>query len=133
LVRGPPLGNWRAFLAQASLSPLPIATLPARLCSPAGLLVQGLEPIHGKRTAESATFARPQLKTSVPLDVRTHAKLCACAALRGVDRSSLAAKFVKAGLRDVLVLDSRRKAGQVCEEGRPEEEGEAREDDEIAA
>jgi hypothetical protein len=86
-----------------------------------------------KEQRKAAVFARPPVKTSVPLDVRTHAKLCACAALRGVDRSSLAAEFIKAGLRDVVVLDSRRKSGQSSEEDRSEQEGDGREDEEIAA
>jgi hypothetical protein len=47
------------------------------------------------------------VKTSVPLDVRTHAKLCAAAALRGVDRSALAAEFITAGLRGVVVIDQK--------------------------
>ena len=59
-----------------------------------------------RRTPASAA-ARPPVKTSVPLDVNTHAKLCAIAALRGVDRSALAAEFIRAGLRGVLVIDKR--------------------------
>jgi hypothetical protein len=47
------------------------------------------------------------VKTSVPLDVETHAKLCGLAALRGVDRSALAAEFVKNGLKGVLLIDKR--------------------------
>jgi hypothetical protein len=50
---------------------------------------------------------RPPVKTSVPLDVGTHAKLCAVSALRGVDRSRLAAQFIRAGLRGVVVIDKR--------------------------
>jgi hypothetical protein len=36
-------------------------------------------------------------------------------------------------LRDVVVLDSRRRSGQISEEDRSAEEGELREDEEIAA
>jgi hypothetical protein len=39
------------------------------------------------------------------LDARNHAKLCALAALRGVDRSATAAEILKAGLKDVVVID----------------------------
>jgi hypothetical protein len=65
------------------------------------------------------------VRTSVPLDVRTHAKLCAVAALRGVDRPTLAAEFIRDGLKDDVVMDSRRKSGRVSDEDRPAEEGES--------
>ena len=62
--------------------------------------------------------SRPPLRCSVPLDVRTHAKLCAVAALRGVDRSTLAAGFIRDGLKDVVVMDSRRKSDRVSDDDR---------------
>jgi len=62
------------------------------------------------RRGSAAPAARPPLKTSVPLDVGTHTKLCAAAALRGVTRSTLAAKFIKDGLRGVVVVDKKRSA-----------------------
>jgi hypothetical protein len=81
----------------------------------------------------AAAFARPPVKTSVRLDVRTHAKLCACAALRSVDRSTLAAEFIRAGLRDVVVMDSRRKSSRANDERRSEEEDETIDDEEKAS
>ena len=68
--------------------------------------------------AKDQSSARPPVKTSVPLDVRTHAKLCAAAALRGVDRSTLAASFIRDGLKDVVVMDSRRKSGSTGDDDR---------------
>ncbi len=77
--------------------------------------------------------ARPPVKTSVPLDVRTHAKLCAAAALRGVDRSTLAAGFIRDGLRDVVVMDSRRKSDHVSDDDRQGSDDDVNSDDEKAA
>jgi hypothetical protein len=47
------------------------------------------------------------VKTSVPLDVETHAKLCGLAALRSVDRAAMAAEFIRNGLKGVLLIDKR--------------------------
>ena len=63
-----------------------------------------------RRRGTASAPARPPIRTSVSLDVRTHAKLAAAAALRGVDRSTLAADFIRVGLKDVVVMDSRRKS-----------------------
>jgi hypothetical protein len=41
----------------------------------------------------------------VLLDVGTHARLAAAAALRGVDRSTYAAGCIKAGLTGIIVVD----------------------------
>jgi hypothetical protein len=60
-----------------------------------------------RRTSASAA-PLPSVKTSVPLDVETHAKLCGLAALKGVDRSALAARFIKDGLRGVILIDKRK-------------------------
>jgi hypothetical protein len=60
-----------------------------------------------RRTAASAA-PLPSVKTSVPLDVETHAKLCGLAALRSVDRSALAAEFIRNGLRGVVLFDKRK-------------------------
>jgi hypothetical protein len=46
---------------------------------------------------------RPHVRLSVPVDSYTHAKLCAVAALRGVDRSKLASDILIAGLKDVSI------------------------------
>jgi hypothetical protein len=64
-----------------------------------------------RRTAASAaaiTPVRTSVKTSVPLDVETHAKLCGLAALKGEDRSTLAAEFIREGLRGVILFDKRK-------------------------
>jgi hypothetical protein len=63
------------------------------------------------------------VKTSVPLDVGTHAKLCAAAALRGVDRSALAAEFVREGLRGVMVIDKKKSADHPDESDRRNDGG----------
>jgi hypothetical protein len=45
------------------------------------------------------------VKTTVELDVFLHARLSAAAALRKCSRSTLAAKFIKAGLKGVTLID----------------------------
>ena len=52
------------------------------------------------------------MKTSVPLDVGTHAKLAALAALRGMPAGALAAEFIREGVRSIIVIDKRKSAGQ---------------------
>jgi hypothetical protein len=54
---------------------------------------------------------RQAVKTSVPLDKVTHARLCALAALRGVDRSILSAQFIRAGLRGVSIVERHNAGG----------------------
>ena len=46
---------------------------------------------------------RTIVRLSVPVDVTTYARLCGLAALRGVDRSAIAANIIKAGLATVVV------------------------------
>jgi len=53
------------------------------------------------------------VRVSVPLDAKNHAKLCAISALRSVDRSTTAAEILVAGLKDVVVIDSRKKTDLV--------------------
>jgi hypothetical protein len=67
------------------------------------------------RRTPNLPAARPPIRLSVPVDVPTHAKLCALAALRGVDRSELAAGFIVAGLRHVVITE-RGDAGREGEE-----------------
>ncbi len=43
------------------------------------------------------------VRASVPMSRADHAKLCALAALRGVDRSQIAAQILRAGLAGVVV------------------------------
>jgi hypothetical protein len=58
-----------------------------------------------KRKSVGADGRPKVIRLSVPVDPHTHAKLLAIAALRGVERSELAAGFVRAGLRGVIVQD----------------------------
>ena len=50
------------------------------------------------------------VRVSVPLDRGAYAKLCGLAALRGVDRSAIAASILRAGLRNVIGV---REVGEV--------------------
>jgi len=50
--------------------------------------------------------ARSVVKTSVPLDPNTWARLCALAAVRQVGRGELAAGLLKHALRGVIVRDA---------------------------
>lgn len=76
---------------------------------------------------------RPPVRLSVPVDVRTHARLCAVAALRGVDRSTIAFEILRDGLKDVVVMDSRRKSGRVSDDDRLDLDGELSQDAEDEA
>ncbi len=49
--------------------------------------------------------ASATVRLSVPVDVLTHARLRALAALRQVDASAIAAGILRAGLRSVTVRD----------------------------
>lgn len=60
-----------------------------------------------RRRKQAPAAPQRTVKTSVPLDVETHAKLCGLAALRSVDRSALAAEFVREGLKGVVLFDKR--------------------------
>ena len=55
--------------------------------------------------AKAKTPLGPIVRISVPLDSRNHARLCALAALRSVERSAVAAEILKRGLKDVVVID----------------------------
>jgi len=50
-------------------------------------------------------LSRRTLKCSVPLDQGTHARLAAAAALRGCSQGTLMARFIKAGLKGIIVID----------------------------
>jgi hypothetical protein len=69
------------------------------------------------------------VKASVPLDVGTHAKLGTAAALRCGDRSTLAAEFIRVGLKDVVVMDSKRRSDHADDDDRQGEEDEISEDE----
>jgi hypothetical protein len=57
--------------------------------------------------------ANPQssrvVKASVPLDVDTHVRLAAVAALRGVDRGALAASLIRDGLKGLITIIDKQK------------------------
>ena len=53
------------------------------------------------------------VKTSVPLDVDTHSRLAAMASRRRMPASALAAEFIKAGVRSIIVIDRAKSAGRV--------------------
>ena len=61
--------------------------------------------------------SRPPVRLSVPVDVGTHAKLCAIAALRQIDRSELAAGFIVAALRGVVISERGDAAGDADDDG----------------
>jgi hypothetical protein len=54
---------------------------------------------------KTAIRDRTHVRVSVPLPVEAWARLCGVAALRGVDRSALAAAFVLRGLKGSRVVD----------------------------
>jgi hypothetical protein len=53
------------------------------------------------------------VKCTVLLDLETHARLAAAAAMRRCDRSALAAGFIREGLRGVVVFDKGNPADRV--------------------
>ena len=55
--------------------------------------------------AKAKTPSGPIVRISVPLDSRNHARLCALAALRSVERSAVASEILKRGLKDVVVIN----------------------------
>ncbi len=59
--------------------------------------------------AKARAPSGPIVRVSVPLDSRNHARLCALAALRSVERSAVAAEILTSGLKDVVVIDPRSK------------------------
>ena len=64
------------------------------------------EPQPRKRKAAAPQAVR-RVKATVLLDVGTHARLAAAAALRGLDRSTYAAELISHGLRGVVAFDKK--------------------------
>ena len=58
-----------------------------------------------KPRKNAATEVRKTVKTTVLLDVETHQKLAAKAALLGCDRSTVAAEAIRAAVASVVVFD----------------------------
>jgi hypothetical protein len=69
-----------------------------------------------KQITEAMAEGRGLIKMSVPVDVWTHARIGVIAALRGQDKGKVAADLIKAGVRDVIARDNRK---------RPEDDDEA--------
>jgi hypothetical protein len=65
------------------------------------------EPTRRRAAARPSPSAI--VKTSVPLDVETHARLCAAAALQQRDRSALAAEILTDALRGMCTIIDKRK------------------------
>lgn len=59
----------------------------------------------GKPRKNDRAEARRTVKATVLLDVETHQKLAALAALRGCDRSTIAAEAIRAAVSSVVVFD----------------------------
>jgi hypothetical protein len=57
----------------------------------------------------------------VVLDAETHTRLAAAAALRGCDRSTLAAQYIRAGVSRVVVFDKSISDGSGDDEDRPKQ------------
>jgi hypothetical protein len=60
------------------------------------------------------------VKTTVTLDAETHTKLVAAAALRGMDRSTVAAGFIRDGVKTVIVFDKAMDSVQGDSKDRPD-------------
>lgn len=58
-----------------------------------------------KRRKAATPSPQRTVKATILLDVQTHAKLAAAAALRGCDRSTLALSFITEGLKGMVVFD----------------------------
>jgi hypothetical protein len=64
------------------------------------------EPAQGRGSA--APKARKSVMASVRLDVATHARVSAAAALAGMDKSAWMARAIRDALKDVVVIDRRK-------------------------
>lgn len=64
-----------------------------------------------RRRKTAVPSVERSVKATVVVDVDTHARWAAAAALAGVDRSAWAAGVIKEALRGVIVVD-RRKTGE---------------------
>ena len=80
--------------------------------------------------------SRPTVKCTVLIDVSTHSRLAAAAALRGCSRSTLAARYIKAGLKGIVVIDKdgrKNLSHRVETSDRPDESADISGDDENEA
>ena len=71
-----------------------------------------------KRKSAKLSKDRP-VKTTLSLDVTTYTRLCAKAAMRRIGISALAAEFIQAGLRGMVVIDRSESSQSVDNSNRP--------------
>ncbi len=76
---------------------------------------------------------RQSVKASILVDVETHARWAAAAALRGMDRNAFAVEALKEALRGIVVVDRRKPTDRSGHSDRPILESIVNSDDEIAA
>ncbi len=70
-----------------------------------------------KRRGPAAAVPRKHVMTSVRLDVATHARLSAAAALAGMDKSTFCARAISEALIGIVVFDRRKPDGQLDPSG----------------
>lgn len=60
-----------------------------------------------RRRKPAAAAPRKLVKATVSIDVETHARWAAAAALRGMDRSAFAVEALKVALKGIVLFDRR--------------------------
>lgn len=70
-----------------------------------------------RRRGSAAAAPRKHVMTSVRLDVATHARLSAAAALAGMDKSTFCARAISDALVGIVVFDRRKPDGQLDPSG----------------
>jgi len=86
-----------------------------------------------RRRRSAATPNAKTVKATVIVDVDTHVRWAAAAAMAGMDRSAWAANVLREALRGVVVVDRRRNPGPAEIKDRPNQGGPLESDGEIAA
>jgi len=77
----------------------------------------GVATQPAKRRGPASPAARKFVMASVKLDVATHARVAAAAALAGIDRSAWIAKAINEGLTGIVVFDRRAPKGSGADDG----------------
>lgn len=75
-----------------------------------------------RRRGPAGPPARQSVSASVRLDVATHARVAAAAALAGVDRSAWINEAIKGALTGIVVFDRRKAEGRVDPSGEGDRE-----------
>lgn len=83
------------------------AVMTPRACSSTYWRLPVKSPAPRKRTS-AGPQARTSVKASLLVDVETHARWSAAAALRGMDRNAFAVEALKEALRGIIVVDRRK-------------------------